>query len=156
MDPLNLLVNDALNGVAGQFGPDDNGDFAVAGRKLAWFDNIAKAMSGFVTPAQLAAVQAQFAQALADNASELSQAQRDAVVAIFNDLIAGLGTSVTIGDVNAAIAAALATLPTPLTEAQVKAIVAESMVGLPTIDALQRRAVQISLRVAVYMRRPTS
>lgn len=36
--PLNLEVNNKMSGVAGDFGPDADGDFAVAGRKMAWRD----------------------------------------------------------------------------------------------------------------------
>lgn len=36
IDPLNLEVKDKLSGVAGDFGPDADGDFAVEGRKMAW------------------------------------------------------------------------------------------------------------------------
>ncbi len=38
--PNNLIVDTALHGSAGQFGPDSEGDFAVEGRKLAWKDQI--------------------------------------------------------------------------------------------------------------------
>ena len=38
--PLNILVNDRLQGIAGDFGPDTDGDFAVEGRKLAWVDTV--------------------------------------------------------------------------------------------------------------------
>lgn len=38
MAKLNIAVDDAIHGVAGQFGPDTDGDFAVEGRKFAWKD----------------------------------------------------------------------------------------------------------------------
>lgn len=38
IQPLNLEVENKMSGVAGDFGPDGDGDFAVAGRKLSWKD----------------------------------------------------------------------------------------------------------------------
>ncbi len=38
MSKLNIAIDNALYGVAGEFGVNDNGDFTIDGRKIAWED----------------------------------------------------------------------------------------------------------------------